>query len=196
MTRLACIVLLLVAACTANTTVSMNATEMAIDETSEDNFTPSMVFAPAPRTQPRIVEITTHVTEPGALIGPHIDGIEAHLEEPLIGLHRIPTAVEEKLEALSCDVPPLPSQSVLWNGNQTRDLKLPVMVGFFWGGETVVCDAVRLKLLIRCQWRDWPTTLENRGLAITSLLYAQPPFNPLFFLSPLYASLAYLQRVF
>lgn len=145
MTRRVCIVLLLVSACAANSTLSSNATEFSIDESTEDNFTPSMVFAPAPRTQPRIVEIATHVTEPGALIGPHIDGIEAHLEEPTIGLHRIPTAVEEKLEALSCDVPPLPSQSVLWNGNQTRDLKLPVMVNL---------NSI-LRLLIGFQWLDW-----------------------------------------
>lgn len=113
-----------------------------------DNFTPSLVFEPAPqsrtivlnvpKSEPRIVEITTHVTEPGSgvLSGPHIDGIEAHLEEPsgvgVVGaVHRIPTAIEEKLEGLSCDVPPLPSQSVLWNGNQTRDLALPIMVRSF-----------------------------------------------------------------
>ncbi|KAK9758674.1 EGF-like domain [Popillia japonica] len=43
-------------------------------------------------------------------------------------LHRIPTQLEEKLAALSCDLPLLPSESRLWNGNETHELLLPITI--------------------------------------------------------------------
>lgn len=46
-------------------------------------------------------------------------------------LHRIPTQLEEKLAALSCDLPLLPSESRLWNGNETHELLLPITVCYF-----------------------------------------------------------------
>ncbi|XP_046991885.1 delta and Notch-like epidermal growth factor-related receptor [Schistocerca americana] len=42
--------------------------------------------------------------------------------------HRIPSRLEEKLESLSCDIPPLPSESRLWRGNETHELLLPIIV--------------------------------------------------------------------
>ncbi|XP_067010904.2 delta and Notch-like epidermal growth factor-related receptor [Anabrus simplex] len=42
--------------------------------------------------------------------------------------HRIPTSLMEKLESLSCDIPPLPSESRLWRGNETHELMLPIIV--------------------------------------------------------------------
>lgn len=85
----------------------------------------------ANKTEPKIMEITTKITdsngesEEDEVFGPRIDGIEAKLEP---ARHGIPTKLEEKLEALSCDVPPLPSESTLWNGNETRELSLPITV--------------------------------------------------------------------
>jgi hypothetical protein len=42
--------------------------------------------------------------------------------------HRIPSRLEEKLESLSCDIPPLPTESRLWRGNETHELMLPITV--------------------------------------------------------------------
>lgn len=86
---------------------------------------------PANKTEPKIMEITTKITDSigekqeGGIYGPRIDGIEARFEPVK---HAIPAKLKEKLDALSCDVPPLPSESTLWNGNQTRDLSLPITV--------------------------------------------------------------------
>jgi hypothetical protein len=32
------------------------------------------------------------------------------------------------LESLSCDIPPLPTESRLWRGNETHELMLPITV--------------------------------------------------------------------
>lgn len=45
------------------------------------------------------------------------------------GLHHIPgTLLEERLELLGCDLPLLPTESRLWNGNETHELLLPTTV--------------------------------------------------------------------
>ncbi|EEB20487.1 hypothetical protein Phum_PHUM617340 [Pediculus humanus corporis] len=86
------------------------------------------------KTEPKIMEIMTKITDStnekeqnggGGVYGPRIDGIEARFEPVK---HAIPEKLKEKLDALSCDVPPLPSESTLWNGNETRDLSLPITV--------------------------------------------------------------------
>ncbi|XP_069704556.1 delta and Notch-like epidermal growth factor-related receptor isoform X2 [Periplaneta americana] len=46
----------------------------------------------------------------------------------LPSVHRIPSRLEEKLESLSCDIPPLPTESRLWRGNETHELMLPITV--------------------------------------------------------------------
>ncbi|XP_049771165.1 delta and Notch-like epidermal growth factor-related receptor, partial [Schistocerca cancellata] len=51
--------------------------------------------------------------------------------------HRIPSRLEEKLESLSCDIPPLPSESRLWRGNETHELLLPIIVTPDCEGEEV-----------------------------------------------------------
>lgn len=98
----------------------------------EGNITGIKLFKDKPfnKTEPKIMEITTKITDSVGenkfdVYGPRIDGIEARFEP---ARHRIPTKLEEKLEALSCDVPPLPSESTLWNGNETRELSLPITV--------------------------------------------------------------------
>lgn len=98
----------------------------------EGNITGIKLFKDKPfnKTEPKIMEITTKITDSVGenkfdVYGPRIDGIEARFEPVR---HRIPTKLEEKLEALSCDVPPLPSESTLWNGNETRELSLPITV--------------------------------------------------------------------
>ena len=50
------------------------------------------------------------------------------MRPPPPSVHRIPTRLEEKLESLSCDIPPLPSESRLWRGNETHELMLPITV--------------------------------------------------------------------
>ncbi|GJQ66984.1 hypothetical protein Trydic_g21917 [Trypoxylus dichotomus] len=42
--------------------------------------------------------------------------------------HRMPTQLEEKVESLSCNLPLLPTESRLWNGNETHELLLPITV--------------------------------------------------------------------
>jgi len=41
---------------------------------------------------------------------------------------RIPSRLEEKLQSLSCDIPPLPTESRLWRGNETHEVMLPITV--------------------------------------------------------------------
>jgi hypothetical protein len=48
--------------------------------------------------------------------------------QPQPPAHRIPSRLEEKLESLSCDIPPLPTESRLWRGNETHELMLPITV--------------------------------------------------------------------
>jgi hypothetical protein len=48
--------------------------------------------------------------------------------QPQPSAHRIPSRLEEKLESLSCDIPPLPTESRLWRGNETHELMLPITV--------------------------------------------------------------------
>ncbi|RZC36021.1 hypothetical protein BDFB_004401 [Asbolus verrucosus] len=43
-------------------------------------------------------------------------------------LHRALTPSEEKLEALSCDLPLLPNDYRIWKGNETHELLLPIAV--------------------------------------------------------------------
>ncbi|KAK6619704.1 hypothetical protein RUM43_012461 [Polyplax serrata] len=86
---------------------------------------------PVNKTEPKIMEIMTKITDSAGEItddtvyGPRIEGIEARFE-PM--KHVIPLKLKEKLDALSCEVSPLPSESTLWNGNETRDLSLPIKV--------------------------------------------------------------------
>lgn len=49
-------------------------------------------------------------------------------QQPQPSAHRIPSRLEEKLESLSCDIPPLPTESRLWRGNETHELMLPITV--------------------------------------------------------------------
>jgi len=51
---------------------------------------------------------------------------ETHQQQ--LPAHRIPSRLEEKLESLSCDIPPLPTESRLWRGNETHELMLPITV--------------------------------------------------------------------
>ncbi|XP_044256484.1 delta and Notch-like epidermal growth factor-related receptor [Tribolium madens] len=43
-------------------------------------------------------------------------------------LHRILTPIEEKIQALACDVPVLPTEYRIWKGNETHELLLPITV--------------------------------------------------------------------
>lgn len=41
---------------------------------------------------------------------------------------RTPTRLDERLQALDCDIPLLPAESRLWRGNETHELMLPITV--------------------------------------------------------------------
>lgn len=41
---------------------------------------------------------------------------------------RTPSRLDERLEALDCDIPLLPAESRLWRGNETHELMLPITV--------------------------------------------------------------------
>lgn len=43
-------------------------------------------------------------------------------------MHRYPPQLEEKIASLGCDVPLLPDDSRVWNGNETHELLLPITV--------------------------------------------------------------------
>lgn len=43
-------------------------------------------------------------------------------------LHRVLTPIEEKIQALACDVPVLPTEYRIWKGNETHELLLPITV--------------------------------------------------------------------
>jgi hypothetical protein len=55
-------------------------------------------------------------------------GTTTTTHQPQPPAHRIPSRLEEKLEFLSCDIPPLPTESRLWRGNETHELMLPITV--------------------------------------------------------------------
>lgn len=44
---------------------------------------------------------------------------------------RTPTRLDERLQALDCDIPLLPAESRLWRGNETHELMLPITVSGF-----------------------------------------------------------------
>lgn len=108
-----------------------NPPSASTSQQEDENLSGIKLFKDKPvnKTEPKIMEITTKITDSVSgktdVYGPRIEGIEARFEP---ARHRIPTKLEEKLEALSCDVPPLPSESTLWNGNETRELSLPITV--------------------------------------------------------------------
>jgi hypothetical protein len=48
-------------------------------------------------------------------------------------LARTPSRLDERLEALDCDIPLLPAESRLWRGNETHELTLPITVRkYYW----------------------------------------------------------------
>lgn len=117
------------------TTVTTTIMETHITEIPTPSVSPNDTIKlfknePVNKTEPKIMEITTKITDSVVkqednVYGPRIEGIEARFDPVK---HAIPAKLKQKLDALSCDVPPLPSESTLWSGNETRDLLLPISV--------------------------------------------------------------------
>jgi hypothetical protein len=105
------------------------------DTTSASSATNPQTLSSLINTDSRMLQttwppISTSTVEPSTstvTIGNSI-GTTTTTHQPQPPAHRIPSRLEEKLESLSCDIPPLPTESRLWRGNETHELMLPITV--------------------------------------------------------------------
>jgi hypothetical protein len=85
-------------------------------------------FRTSQTTQSSMSSVTAETFTSTATMADNIIATTTTKHQPQPSVRRIPSRLEEKLESLSCDIPPLPTESRLWRGNETHELMLPITV--------------------------------------------------------------------
>ncbi|XP_077294569.1 delta and Notch-like EGF repeat containing weary [Arctopsyche grandis] len=98
----------------ASTSTVMSSTERRITTKSVDVTSPTTV---AKTTSPKQTSATVEVTT-----------VPVNAPPERIYPARTPSRLDERLEALDCDIPLLPAESRLWRGNETHELMLPITI--------------------------------------------------------------------